>query len=106
MVGARRSALDLHEHEVKEVTAFQGVALWFGRVLSNGDKVDDAAPLALVCASERDELPALCDPSAEGPEHGLGPAAGRAGVDVGGRGRGRDFSRYGNHTGTEACQTL
>ena len=114
MVGARRSALDLHEHEVKEVTAFQGVALWFGRVFSNGDEVDDAAPLALVCAPERDELPALCDPSAEGAGHRLDPAARRVGLDVGGCGRECDFRhrgerghvRYGNQTATKACQTL
>jgi hypothetical protein len=45
-------------------------------------KVDDSPPLSLTHSAEGDQLPAIGNPRAQGPEYGLRPSTGGVGFDV------------------------
>jgi hypothetical protein len=78
----RGAALDLNQDDVEQIAALQDVAGWLLGILPDRDEVDDSPPLPLTHSAEGDELPAIGNPRAQGPEYGLRPSTGGVGFDV------------------------
>lgn len=77
-----RTTLDLYEDDVEKVSAFEILPGGLRRVLSDSYNIHHSSPFALVRASERDELPALCDTRTESTEDDLRPTTCGVCLDV------------------------
>ena len=76
------TAFYLDENDVEQVAALERSVAWLRGVLPDRQDINNATPLAMACAPERDELPPICDATAECTEYNFCPAARRVGFFV------------------------